>query len=56
MAFIINTTTVANNRPNVSYTILINKPNRLAQTSTRHANTNPTPATFTFTANTLVIG
>lgn len=55
MAFKINTTIVANNTPNVSYTILINRPTIIAQTSTRHANATITFAGASLTGNVLVI-
>jgi hypothetical protein len=55
MAFIINTTTVANNRPNVSYSIIINRPTTIAQTSTRHANSTLGFSATSLTGNVLVI-
>jgi len=55
MAFIINTTTVANNRPNVSYSIIINRPTTIAQTSTRHGNSSLTFSATSLTGNVLVI-
>lgn len=55
MAFKIGSNTSISDTPNISFSLLINKPAIMAQTSTLHANTTLTSGGVSLSANTLTI-
>jgi hypothetical protein len=55
MVFKISSNTSISNVPDITFSLLINKPTVMAQTSTLHANTTLTSGGVSLTANTLTI-
>lgn len=55
MAFKISTNISISNTPDISFSLLINKPAVMAQTSTLHANTTLTLGGVSLSGNTLTI-